>query len=128
VDIRIPELALVVLIGPSGSGKSTFARSHFKPTEIVSSDACRGLVADDENDQSATKDAFEVLHFIAGKRLQAGRLTVVDATSVQPEARKLRPAGRRCRARQCDLHVRQRGAARIELVDRVDEAEGRSMR
>ena len=88
MDIRIPELALVVLIGPSGSGKSTFARSHFKPTEIVSSDTCRGLVADDENDQSATKDAFEVLHFIAGKRLQAGRLTVVDATSVQPEARK----------------------------------------
>jgi len=87
-DLAIPELSLVVLVGVSGSGKSTFATRHFKPTEVVSSDFCRGLVADDENDQSATRDAFEVLHFIAGKRLAAGRLTVVDATSVQPEARR----------------------------------------
>jgi protein phosphatase len=86
--IKIPELALVVLIGPSGSGKSSFARNHFKPTEILSSDFCRGLVSDDENDQAATKDAFETLHFIARKRLAAARLTVVDATNVQPEARK----------------------------------------
>lgn len=88
VSITIPELALVVLVGPSGSGKSTFARRHFRPTEVLSSDFCRGLVSDDENDQAATKDAFEALHFIAGKRLAAGRLTVVDATNVQPEARK----------------------------------------
>ncbi len=86
--ITIPELALVVLIGPSGAGKSSFARRHFKATEIISSDVCRGLVSDDENDQNATKDAFEILHFIAAKRLQAGRLTVIDATNVQPEARK----------------------------------------
>ncbi len=88
MEIKIPELALVVLVGPSGSGKSTFARNYFRPTEIVSSDFCRGLVSDDENDQAATKDAFEVLHFIAAKRLRAGKLTVVDATNVQPEARK----------------------------------------
>src|SRR5262252_8150631 len=86
--ITIPELSLVVLIGPSGCGKSTFARTHFKPTEVLSSDFCRGLVSDDENDQAATRDAFEVLHFIAAKRLAAGKLTVVDATNVQPEARK----------------------------------------
>jgi len=86
--IKIPELALVVLIGTSGAGKSTFARRHFKSTEIISSDYCRGLVADDENDQAATKDAFEVLNFIAGKRLAAGRLTVIDATNTQPESRK----------------------------------------
>jgi protein phosphatase len=86
--LAVPELALVVLIGVTGSGKSTFARTHFKPTEVLSSDFCRGLVCDDDNDQAATKDAFEVLHFIAGKRLAAGRLTVVDATNVQPEARK----------------------------------------
>jgi protein phosphatase len=86
--LTIPELALVVLIGPSGAGKSTFARAQFKPTEVISSDFCRGLVSDDENDQAATKDAFEVLHFVAGKRLAAGRLTVVDATNVQPDARK----------------------------------------
>ena len=86
-ELSIPELSLVVLVGVTGSGKSTFARAHFKPTEVISSDFCRGLVADDENDQSATPDAFDVLHYIAGKRLAAGRLTVVDATSVQPEAR-----------------------------------------
>ncbi len=86
--IKIPDLSLVVLIGATGSGKSTFAARHFRPTEVISSDFCRGLVSDDQNDQSATHDAFEVLHFIAGKRLAAGRLTVVDATSVQPAARK----------------------------------------
>jgi protein phosphatase len=86
--ITIPELALVVLVGPSGCGKSTFARKHFLATEVLSSDFCRALVSDDENNQAATKDAFEVLHFIAAKRLAAGKLTVVDATNVQPEARK----------------------------------------
>src|SRR3712207_5465520 len=86
--ITIPELSLVVLVGASGAGKSTFARRHFKPTEVLSSDFCRGLVADDENDQSATGDAFAILHFIAGRRLAAGRLTVVDATNVQKDARK----------------------------------------
>ena len=88
MNLTIPELSFVVLIGVSGSGKSTFARKHFKPTEILSSDYCRGLVSDDENSQAATKDAFELLHFIARKRLAAGKLTVVDATNVQPEARK----------------------------------------
>ena len=83
-----PELSLVVLIGASGSGKSTFAKKHFLPTEIISSDYCRALVADNENDLSATDDAFEILHFIAAKRLAAGRLTVVDATNVKPEDRK----------------------------------------
>jgi protein phosphatase len=87
MTIAIPELSLVVLIGASGSGKSTFAARHFLPTEVLSSDFCRGLVADDENDQSATGPAFEVLHFIAGKRLDAGRLTVADATNVQREVR-----------------------------------------
>jgi protein phosphatase len=88
VNITVPELSLVVLIGPSGCGKSTFAREHFKSTEVLSSDFCRGLVSDDENDQTATKDAFDILHYIARKRLAAGRLTVVDATNVQPDARK----------------------------------------
>jgi protein phosphatase len=87
-ELRIPELSLVVLVGVSGSGKSSFAQKHFRPTEVLSSDSCRGLVSDDENNQAATKEAFDVLHYIAGKRLAAGRLTVVDATNVQPEARK----------------------------------------
>ncbi|MFJ8956447.1 polynucleotide kinase-phosphatase [Streptomyces sp. NPDC102381] len=86
--LPVTDLALVVLVGASGSGKSTFARAHFKPTEVISSDFCRGLVADDENDQGASRDAFDVLHYIAGKRLAAGRLTVVDATNVQQDARR----------------------------------------
>ncbi len=86
--LPVTDLSLVVLIGASGSGKSTFARRHFKPTEVISSDFCRGLVADDENDQSASGDAFDVLHYIAGKRLAAGRRTVVDATNVQESGRK----------------------------------------
>ncbi|WP_371564927.1 polynucleotide kinase-phosphatase [Streptomyces canus] len=86
--LPVTDLSLVVLVGASGSGKSTFARRHFKPTEVISSDFCRGLVSDDENDQGATKDAFDVLHYIAGKRLAAGRRTVVDATSVQEDSRR----------------------------------------
>ena len=88
MNIKIPRLSLVLLIGASGSGKSTFARAHFSGTEVLSSDVCRALVSDDENNQAATRDAFDVLHFIAGKRLAAGKLTVVDATNVQPEARR----------------------------------------
>ncbi len=88
MPITIPTLSLVILVGASGSGKSSFARQHFLSTEVISSDYCRGLVADDENDQSATGDAFDVLHYIAAKRLAAGRLTVIDATNVQPEARR----------------------------------------
>jgi protein phosphatase len=87
-ELAIPALSLVALVGISGSGKSTFAARCFAATEVLSSDFCRGLVADDENDQAATSDAFEVLYYIAGKRLAAGRLTVVDATNVQADARK----------------------------------------
>lgn len=88
MKIAIPTPCLVVLIGTSGSGKSTFARKHFLETEVLSSDYCRGLVSDDQNNQAATNDAFEVLHFVAAKRLAAKRLTVVDATNVQPESRR----------------------------------------
>src|SRR5438876_6259883 len=88
MKLTVPNLSLVVLSGPSGSGKSTFARKHFLPTEVLSSDACRGMVSDDENNQAVTSDAFELLHFIAARRLALGRLTVIDATNVQPEARK----------------------------------------
>ncbi len=88
MTFTIPELSLVVLIGPSGCGKSTFARKHFKPTELMSSDGFRALVSDDENDQSSTDDAFAALHFVAARRLARAKLTVVDATNVQPEARK----------------------------------------
>src|SRR5258708_22401642 len=88
MHISIPKLPLVVMIGPSGSGKTTFVRKHFLPTEVLSSDACRGMVSDDENNQAVTNEAFALLHHIAARRLALGRLTVVDATNVQPEARR----------------------------------------
>jgi protein phosphatase len=87
--LEIPELALVALIGASGSGKSTFARKLFKPTETLSSDYFRGLVSDDENNQRVTPQAFEILYFIANKRLELGRLTVIDATNSRKEAREV---------------------------------------
>jgi protein phosphatase len=87
VKISIPDFCLVVLIGASGSGKSTFARRHFKPTEVISSDACRGMVEDDENSLDATADAFALLQYIVETRLRRRKLTVIDATSVRQEDR-----------------------------------------
>lgn len=88
IEIKVPELSLVVMIGASGSGKSTLARRLFRPTEILSSDTCRGWVSDDDNNQEATGDAFDVLYYVARKRLARGLLTVVDATNVRAEDRK----------------------------------------
>ncbi|SEG11321.1 polynucleotide kinase-phosphatase [Thermomonospora echinospora] len=87
-EIVVPEMGLVVLVGISGAGKSHFARRHFRPSQVVSSDRCRAMVSDDENDQSATGDAFDLLHYIVRKRLRRGLLTVVDATNVQPGGRQ----------------------------------------
>jgi protein phosphatase len=86
--IEIPDFALVVLIGSTGSGKSTFAAKHFRPTEVISSDRCRGLVGDDETDQSVTGDAFDLVREIAGKRLKNRKLAVIDATNVRAADRK----------------------------------------
>ena len=87
-ELDIPALSLVVLVGASGSGKSTFARTHFGPYDTLSSDVFRGLVSNDESDQSATAAAFDALQHVAAKRLERGLLTVIDATSVQPDARR----------------------------------------
>jgi len=88
VRIEIPSLCLVALIGPAGAGKSTFASARFRPTEVVSSDACRAMVADREDDLSATPAAFEVLHLVVALRLQRRRLTVVDAVDARPADRR----------------------------------------
>ncbi|GAB3410628.1 polynucleotide kinase-phosphatase [Schumannella luteola] len=86
--LTVPDMSLVVLVGTSGSGKSTFAREKFAPFETLSSDFFRGLVSNDENSQAATGAAFEALRFVAGQRLKAGLLTVIDATNVRSEDRR----------------------------------------
>lgn len=88
MKITIPTNSLVVMIGVSGSGKSTFTKQHFAATQIVSSDFCRALICDDENDQSVNQEAFELLHWLVTKRLALGKLTVVDATNVKATSRQ----------------------------------------
>ncbi len=94
--IKVPRRTLLVLCGPAGSGKSTFAVQRFPATTIVSSDHCRAMICDDENNQQVNRDAFELFHFIIQKRLSLGRFTVADSTALQPDARrKLRDLSRR---------------------------------
>lgn len=93
--ITIPRRTLLVLCGPAGSGKSTFATQRFAETTIVSSDHCRAMICDDENNQNVNRDTFEVFHLIIQKRLSLGRFTVADSTALQPDARrKLRDLSR----------------------------------
>jgi protein phosphatase len=86
--IEIPEFALVAMVGATSSGKTSFARKHFLTTEVLSSDFFRKMISDNENDQTATSDAFDLLYYAAGKRLSRMRTTVIDATNLQPSARK----------------------------------------
>jgi protein phosphatase len=86
--LLIPEWGVVLLVGPSGAGKSTFAKQHFKPTEVLSSDHFRSLVSDDENEQSATQDAFDLLYLVAQKRLLRKKICLIDATNLRPEDRR----------------------------------------
>jgi len=83
VRLTIPDPALVLLVGPSGAGKSTFAAAHFRPIEIVSSDALRAMLTDDPADQGASAEAFHVLSILVKGRLRRGLTTVVDATNLR---------------------------------------------
>jgi predicted kinase len=86
--IILPRNSLVVLVGSAGSGKSTFASGNFRPTQVVSSDECRALVSDDASNQQVSSHAFELMHLLVEKRLLLGRLTVCDATNLEPGARR----------------------------------------
>jgi protein phosphatase len=120
VIVAVPRDAMLVLVGPSGAGKSTFAAHAFAPSEVLSSDALRAMVADDPNDQTATEAAFELLHGALGFRLARRRFTVVDATNVEARWRAplldiARRHGRRAVAIVFDLPLElclERNAAR----------------
>ncbi len=86
--IEIPEFALIAMIGATSGGKTTFAHKRFKATEVLSSDFFRAMVSDDENDQTVSKDAFELLYSAADKRLDHMKTTVIDATNLQKSARQ----------------------------------------
>ena len=86
--MKLPRRSLLVLAGPAGCGKSTFASQRFAPTMIVSSDYCRALVCDDENNQQVNRDAFDLFYYIINKRMYQQRFTIADSTALQPEARR----------------------------------------
>ena len=88
MKIEIPELSLIAMVGASSSGKTTFAREHFKDNFVLSSDFCREVVCDDENNQEISKEAFDLLYFAAGKRLRLGHRTIIDATNLNANDRK----------------------------------------
>ncbi|HTK09949.1 MAG TPA: AAA family ATPase [Ktedonobacteraceae bacterium] len=94
-DIALPRRSLLVLCGPAGCGKSTFAsavlkqqRPPMQPTAIVSSDHCRALVCDDENNQQVNRDTFDLFYYIIHKRMFQNRFTIADSTALQPDARQ----------------------------------------
>jgi protein phosphatase len=88
IVVTVPVPSLIVLIGAAGSGKTTLGARLFGPDEVISSDELRAVVSGDAADQRATRPAFAILHRELGSRLAAGRLVVVDATSVEEPARR----------------------------------------
>ncbi|MBW4084383.1 polynucleotide kinase-phosphatase [Paenibacillus sp. S150] len=108
--IPFPHGGIVVLVGPSNSGKTALLRRLVQEgillqTEIVSSDDYRTLVGDTEypdwkgrpreeadilysDYQLMSKLAFEAMNTVVSMRCRLGRLTVVDATHLQPEHRR----------------------------------------
>lgn len=80
--------ALLILVGASGSGKSYWAHTFFSATQVVSSDHCRALVSDREEEQGANREAFAVYYTIIRQRLRLGRLTVADSTALDSFARE----------------------------------------
>jgi alkanesulfonate monooxygenase SsuD/methylene tetrahydromethanopterin reductase-like flavin-dependent oxidoreductase (luciferase family)/predicted kinase len=87
-QVRIPDPALVVLIGASGSGKSAWAQAHYRSVEIVSSDQLRAVVGSGERDLDASAEAFALLDQIVAARTRRGLATVIDTLGLDPARRR----------------------------------------
>jgi predicted kinase len=135
--IVLPDPSLVLLVGAAGSGKSTFAARHFARAEVLSSDELRATLTGDAADQSRNRLVFELLHREAERRSTAGLLTVVDATNVEPHARRrllaiARRAGRPAAAIVLDLALddvlaRNRGRRQGRIPDAAVERQHRRL-
>jgi predicted kinase len=88
LTIAVPWRTLLILCGPAGSGKSTFAAQRFRPSTIVSSDACREMVCDDATNQQVNRDTFDLFYYIINKRLYNNRFTIADSTALYIDARR----------------------------------------
>ena len=87
-ELAITARSVVLLVGAAGAGKSTFARRHFPPEAILSSDAMREAIAGDAADQRVNGPAFAALHRALDRRLVSGGMAVVDATNATAAARR----------------------------------------
>src|SRR5690242_5962490 len=85
---RLPDPALVVLVGASGSGKSTWAEQRYRAAEVVSSDDLRGVVGSGRHDLDASVEAFVLLDLIVAGRLRRGLTTVVDTLGLETDRRR----------------------------------------
>lgn len=87
MTLRLDSRSLVVTVGGSASGKSTWCQTWFRPEQVVSTDALRGVVGESPQDQKASGDAFDLVERILEARMTRGLLTVVDSTGLTEDAR-----------------------------------------